>query len=139
MTLCGCHRYMRLAVVPDNTPLPMTMLSKLWQQPAEGDAEASANMLQQLSIMRVAFLYDGSAWALVDNNHMKHLQVATAFLNACLCVALVCIACKRLMLALCAPTRFALPAVADYMHSCRAARFACNSCESASCIVSTKL
>lgn len=66
---------MRLAVVPDNTPLPMTMLSKLWHLPGEGDAEASANLLQHLGIMRVAFLYDGSAWALVDNNHLKHLQV----------------------------------------------------------------
>ena len=66
---------MRLAVVPDNTPLPMTMLSKLWQLPGQGEAEKSANMLQQLGIMRVAFLYDGSAWALVDTGHLKHLQV----------------------------------------------------------------
>ncbi len=29
--LWHAHRYLRLAVVPDNTPLPMTMLSKLWQ------------------------------------------------------------------------------------------------------------
>lgn len=66
---------MRLAVVPDNTPLPMTMLSKLWQLPGLREAEDSANLLQQMGIMRVAFLYDGSAWALVDTGHLKHLQV----------------------------------------------------------------
>lgn len=70
-------RYMRLAVVPDNTPLPMTMLSKLWQLPGQGEAETAANLLQQLGIMRVAFLYDGSAWALVDTGHLKHLQVGS--------------------------------------------------------------
>ncbi|KAL3139891.1 hypothetical protein ABBQ38_004185 [Trebouxia sp. C0009 RCD-2024] len=69
-----CDRYMRLAVVPDNTPLPMTMLSKLWQLPGLREAEDSANLLQQMGIMRVAFLYDGSAWALVDTGHLKHLQ-----------------------------------------------------------------
>lgn len=68
-------RYMRLTAVPENTPLPMTMLSKLWQLPGQGEAEESANLLQQLGIMRVAFLYDGSAWALVDTGHLKHLQV----------------------------------------------------------------
>lgn len=67
-------RYLRLAVVPDSTPLPMTMLSKLWRLSGEGDAEGCANLLQQLGIMRVAFLYDGSAWALVDGAHLKHLQ-----------------------------------------------------------------
>ena len=84
----GFCRYMRLAVVPDNTPLPMTMLSKLWQLPGQGEAENSANLLQQLGIMRVAFLYDGSAWALVDTGHLKHLQVAhTSQLTSCLFVA----------------------------------------------------
>lgn len=81
---------MRLAVVPDNTPLPMTMLSKLWQLPGQGEAETSANLLQQLGIMRVAFLYDGSAWALVDTGHLKHLQVGSstcAELTSCLLVA----------------------------------------------------
>ena len=75
-------RYMRLAVVPDNTPLPMTMLSKLWQLPGLREAEDSANMLQQMGIMRVAFLYDGSAWALVDTGHLKHLQVCSCTLSS---------------------------------------------------------
>ena len=68
---------MRLAVVPDSTPLPMTMLSKLWQLSGQEEAENSANLLQQLGIMRVAFLYDGSAWALVDTGHLRHLQVGS--------------------------------------------------------------
>ena len=68
-------RYTRLAVVPDNTPLPMTMLRKLWQLASEREAEECCYMLQQLSILRVAQLYDGSAWALVDATHLKHLQV----------------------------------------------------------------
>ncbi|DBB08019.1 TPA: hypothetical protein ACH3X3_009392 [Trebouxia sp. C0006] len=85
VVLCSCnhcksdaswhaHRYLRLAVVPDSTPLPMTTLSKLWRLSGEREAEACANLLQQLGIMRVAFLYDGSAWALVDGAHLKHLQ-----------------------------------------------------------------
>lgn len=89
VVLCSCshckpdalwpaHRYLRLAVVPDNTPLPMTMLRKLWQLSGEREAEGCANLLQQLGIMRVAFLYDGSAWALVDGAHLKHLQVSCA-------------------------------------------------------------
>ena len=69
-------RYLRLAAVPDNTPLPMTMLSKLWQLSGEQEAEQCANLLQQLGVMRVAFLYDSSAWALVDIGHLKHLQVS---------------------------------------------------------------
>lgn len=68
-------RYTRLAVVPDNTPLPMTMLRKLWQLASEREAEDCCYMLQQLSILRIAQLYDGSAWALVDATHLKHLQV----------------------------------------------------------------
>ena len=89
VVLCSCnhckphalwhaHRYLRLAVVPDSTPLPMTTLSKLWRLSGEREAEACANLLQQLGIMRVAFLYDGSAWALVDGAHLKHLQVSCA-------------------------------------------------------------
>lgn len=31
--------------------------------------------MQQLSVLRVAQLYDGSAWALVDATHLQHLQV----------------------------------------------------------------
>ena len=73
--IVGEYRYLRLAAVPDNTPLPMTMLSKLWRLSGEREAESCANLLQQLGIMRVAFLYDGSAWALVDGSHLKHLQV----------------------------------------------------------------
>ena len=68
-------RYLKLAVVPDNTPLPMTMLVKLWRVSGEQDAEATANLMEQGGIMRVACLYDGSAWALVDSGHLKHLQV----------------------------------------------------------------
>ena len=74
LSLCIC-RYLKLAVVPDNTPLPMTMLVKLWRVSGEQDAEATANLMEQGGIMRVACLYDGSAWALVDSGHLKHLQV----------------------------------------------------------------
>ena len=41
-------RYLRLAAVPDNTPLPMTMLSKLWQLSGEQEAEQCANLLLSL-------------------------------------------------------------------------------------------
>ena len=77
-SLCIC-RYLKLAVVPDNTPLPMTMLVKLWRVSGEQDAEATANLMEQGGIMRVACLYDGSAWALVDSGHLKHLQVGWWF------------------------------------------------------------
>ena len=74
MLQCVC-RYTRLAVVPDNTPLPMTMLRKLWQLSSEQEAEECCYRLQQLSILRIAQLYDGSSWALVDATHLKDLQV----------------------------------------------------------------
>lgn len=66
---------MRLAVVPENTPLPMTMLCKLWSLSSERQAEECCYLMQQLSVLRVAQLYDGSAWALVDATHLQHLQV----------------------------------------------------------------
>lgn len=82
VSIVGGYRYLRLAAVPENTPLPMTMLSKLWRLSGEREAESCANVLQQLGIMRVAFLYDGSAWALVDGAHLKHLQVCCAPLDS---------------------------------------------------------
>ncbi|KAK9810336.1 hypothetical protein WJX72_008917 [[Myrmecia] bisecta] len=75
-------RYVRLAVVPSDTPLPMSMLMRLWSPGSETDAEATANMMEDRSIMRVACLYDGSAWALVQAEHLKLLQGA-----ACIPVA----------------------------------------------------
>ena len=39
-------RYEALAVVPPDTPLPMTMLRRLWGLASEPDAEATANLLE---------------------------------------------------------------------------------------------
>ena len=47
-------RYVRLAVVPSDTPLPMSMLMRLWDLGSESDAEATANMMEDRGIMRVA-------------------------------------------------------------------------------------
>ena len=63
----------------------MTMLRKLWRVSGEHEAEGCANLLQQLGIMRVAFLYDSSAWALVDTAHLRHLQVSLVLCNAVAC------------------------------------------------------
>ena len=65
----------------------MTMLSKLWKLSSEQEAAGYANLLQQLGIMRVACLYDGSAWALVDAAHLNHLQVSSFATAHMLCLA----------------------------------------------------
>ena len=38
--------YARLMVVPPDTPLPMTMLKKLWNLQAEDQAEATAHLFE---------------------------------------------------------------------------------------------
>jgi hypothetical protein len=40
------ERYGQLAVVPADTPLPMTMLKRLWGLASESDAEATANLFE---------------------------------------------------------------------------------------------
>jgi hypothetical protein len=40
------EHYLSLCIVPNDTPLPMTMLARLWRT-TEEDAEASANLLEQ--------------------------------------------------------------------------------------------
>jgi hypothetical protein len=71
-TLC---RYVRLVVIPKGTPVPMRMLAKLWDLLDEADAEATSNMLEERGVMRVAHLFDGSAWALVAPEHLEGLEV----------------------------------------------------------------
>ena len=38
--------YARLMIVPPDTPLPMTMLKRLWNFPAEDKAEAMASLFE---------------------------------------------------------------------------------------------
>lgn len=70
------QRVLALAVVPVDTPLPMSMLRRLWTLKTSADAEATANLLAQLGIMKVACLADNSAWALVQPTHLKALHVS---------------------------------------------------------------
>jgi hypothetical protein len=39
-------RYEALSIIPPDTPLPMTMLRRLWGLPCDTDAEATANLLE---------------------------------------------------------------------------------------------
>ena len=39
-------RYEALSVVPPDTPLPMSMLRRLWGLASDADAEATANLLE---------------------------------------------------------------------------------------------
>ena len=39
-------RYEALSVVPPDTPLPMSMLRRLWRLGSDTDAEATANLLE---------------------------------------------------------------------------------------------
>lgn len=71
-------RYLRLCVIPKDMPVPVAMLAKLWGIRDEMDAEATANLMQERGIMRVACLEDGSAWALVQPDHLASLQVRAA-------------------------------------------------------------
>ena len=70
------QRFLDLAVVPSETPLPMSMLRRLWSLGSDADAEATANLLNQLGVMKVACLTDSTAWALVQPGHLKALHVS---------------------------------------------------------------
>lgn len=48
----------------------------LWGLQDLQDAEASAMILEERGLMRVACLADGSAWALVQPEHLARLQVS---------------------------------------------------------------
>ena len=74
------QRFMDLAVVPVETPLPMSMLQRLWSLSSDTDAEATANLLNQLGVMKVACLTDSTAWALVQPGHLKALHVSSTLL-----------------------------------------------------------
>lgn len=84
------EHYMCLAVVPPDTPLPMCMLARLWNLADENDAEASANMLESRGIVKVASLYDGSVWALLQPEHMENLSVSAEKEIGCWENQLVC-------------------------------------------------
>lgn len=67
-------RFLRLAVLHPSLPVPMQALCHLWRLSHLADAEATAAMFQERSIMRVACLADGSAWALVQPDQFARLQ-----------------------------------------------------------------
>ncbi|CAL8467022.1 g6558 [Coccomyxa elongata] len=75
------ERYTRLGVVPPDTPLPMNMLKRLWCLENESDAEATANLFESKGIMRVACLFDGTAWGLVMPDHLYALGTANVMAN----------------------------------------------------------
>lgn len=54
------ERYGRLGVVPPDTPLPMTMLKRLWGLASETDAEATANLFESkvLAVFDVNEIYE---------------------------------------------------------------------------------
>lgn len=72
-------RFLALAVVPVDTPLPMSMLRRLWGLNSDADAEATGNLLNQLGVLKIACLTDNSAWALVQPGHLKALHVRPGF------------------------------------------------------------
>lgn len=55
----------------------MSMLQRLWSVPSAHDAEATANLLSQLGVMKVACLTDNTAWALVQPGHLRALTVSS--------------------------------------------------------------
>lgn len=69
-------RFLRLAVLQPNLPIPMSTLRHLWGLDDASDAEATATMLQARGLMRVACLADGSAWALVQPSVLDRLQAS---------------------------------------------------------------
>ena len=77
------ERFMALAVVPVDTPLPMSMLQRLWAVATPDDAEATANLMSQLGVMKVACLADNTAWALVQPGHLKALHVTAIYSASC--------------------------------------------------------
>lgn len=71
------RRYQQLAVIPDDVPIPLTLLCMLWgvMQPVPmRDAEAAAWIMEGKKIMRVAALEDGSLWCMINAEHSSQLK-----------------------------------------------------------------
>ena len=72
--------YLALAVVPAATPLPMSMLQLLWELDSPEEAQTMASIFNQVQILRLACLDDGSVWSLVQPEHAQLLQVPSLLL-----------------------------------------------------------
>lgn len=64
--------FRRLGVIPADTPVPMTMLARLWALP--GGVQAAVELAEELrgrEVLRCVTLDDGSIWALVAAEHIE--------------------------------------------------------------------
>jgi hypothetical protein len=61
------------------------MQALLWDLDNDMDAEATAVLLEERGVMRVAGLADGTAWALVDPALLQRLQARLASPTLQLC------------------------------------------------------
>jgi WD40 repeat protein len=63
-----------LAVLPPETPAPLSMLRKLWNSPSMPAAEDTMLSLAKLDLLKVAHLPDGSIWGLPQCNFIQTIQ-----------------------------------------------------------------
>eukprot|EP00210_Caulerpa_lentillifera_P008913 g8504.t1 len=71
------RRYYQLAVIPDDTLVPLTLLSMLWGTTCPVnlvDAEATAWIMEGKNIIRIAVVEDGSIWCMINLDHASKLR-----------------------------------------------------------------
>ena len=64
-----------LAVLPPETPAPLSMLRKLWNSPSMSAAEDMMFSLAKLDLLKMAHLPDGNIWGLPQCNFLQIIQM----------------------------------------------------------------
>ncbi|KAF5839649.1 hypothetical protein DUNSADRAFT_199 [Dunaliella salina] len=67
------RQYHALGITAPDMPVPVTMLAMLWQLPLE-EAVERVNEFQNIGVMRVATLEDGSLWCLTSSDHLQNIE-----------------------------------------------------------------
>lgn len=68
-----CKDAWMLCILPPETPAPVTMLSKLWNE-EESAAECRMLSLAKLGVLKVAHLPDGNIWGLPQEDFIQEIQ-----------------------------------------------------------------
>jgi len=72
------ERYLRLGVLPPETPAPLCMLERLWKLPGGDAVTRVVQHLEAAQVLRTAVLEDGSTWCLMSPNHMEIVLLLSA-------------------------------------------------------------